>query len=56
MHTPVQQQATDLSTREASAFPDLSPRTRDRDRDRVTGEGPPRFRLGGRSGEAFRCG
>ena len=51
MHTPMQRQAADLSTREAFAFPGLSPRTLYR--DRVTDEGPPRFRLGGRFGRGF---
>ena len=46
MHTQMQQEATYLSTREASAFLGLSPRTLDR--YRVTGEGPPFFKFGSR--------
>lgn len=46
MDTPMQQEATYLSTREAAAFLGLSPRTLDR--YRVTGEGPMFFKFGSR--------
>ena len=46
MHTQMQQEATYLSTGEASAFLGLSPRTLDR--YRVTGEGPTFFKFGSR--------
>ena len=46
MPTPMQQENTYLSTREASAFLGLSPRTLDR--YRVTGEGPAFFKFGSR--------
>ena len=46
MYTPMQQEATYLSTREASAFLGLSSRTLDR--YRVTGEGPAFFKFGSR--------
>ena len=44
MQTPMQHEATCPSTREAAAFPGLSPRTLDR--YRVSGEGPMFFEFG----------